>query len=84
MQCVLPSVYMHCGMTCDCVHTLAMLCSPKVWQDGETYVLLFLAVVNAYHVLLLLFGTSHCCSIMLGECCHCLQRLLWAATARLA
>lgn len=38
-----------------------------MWKGAESYLLLFLAVVYGYHSLMLLFGTSHCCSILLGE-----------------
>eukprot|EP00877_Chromochloris_zofingiensis_P003793 jgi/Chrzof1/13414/Cz07g32050.t1 len=36
-----------------------------MWKGAESYLLLFLAVVYGYHSLMLLFGTSHCCSILL-------------------
>lgn len=35
-------------------------------MGAENFVLLFLAVVYGYHCVLLLFGTSHCLSILLG------------------
>ncbi|KAJ9505490.1 hypothetical protein QJQ45_024208, partial [Haematococcus lacustris] len=36
-----------------------------LWRDPETTVLLFLAVLYAYHVLMLLFGTAHCLGVCL-------------------
>lgn len=33
----------------------------------ESFLITFLAVVYGYHALVLLFGTSHCLSILLGE-----------------
>lgn len=38
----------------------------------ESFLITFLAVVYGYHAVLLIFGTMHCLSILLGEsrCCR--------------
>jgi hypothetical protein len=36
-------------------------------MGAESLLLIFLCVVYGYHALVLLFGTSHCLAIMLGE-----------------
>lgn len=42
-------------------------CSPGQWMGTQGVLVIFLAVVYGYHSLVLLFGTSHCLSIVLGE-----------------
>eukprot|EP00775_Hariotina_reticulata_P004399 gene4399-4652_t len=39
--------------------------TPGQWMGTESFLLIFLAVVYGYHSLLLVFGTSHCLSIIL-------------------
>lgn len=36
------------------------------WENGETYLLIFLACVYGCLVLALFFGTLHCCAVLTG------------------
>lgn len=44
-----------------------ILCCSDAVVDGEAWVILLLAVLGGYHVVVLLFGTMHCCSVVLSE-----------------
>lgn len=39
--------------------------STESWRQSSTYLLLILALLYLHHVLLMLFGVGHCCSIVL-------------------